>query len=330
MTMFGIRFDLRNPTFAGVSMADRYAACLDMVEWADRRGGLVTVFSEHHGSDDGYLPSPFTMAAAAAARTERTRIMISAVIAPLHDPLRLAEDAAVVDLLSRGRLDLTLAGGYVREEFAMFGVGLAERPARVREAVATLRAAWTGEPFDFRGRRAQVTPRPFTESGPRLVLGGSSERAARRAARIGDGFLPSEPQYWDFYRDECAVLGKPDPGPFLGGTTDVVVLAEDPEAAWHELGPYFLHETNAYGAWQAADDVDNGYRPVADVETLRNLGQYRVLRPEEYAAELAAAGPMAFAMLHPMVGGIPPERAWEHLHLFEAAFLHDVPGSWTT
>src|SRR5262245_29379983 len=109
-----------------------------MCEWADRRGAIFVGLSEHHGSDDDYLPSPLARASAIAARPTRVRIGINALIASFYDPLRLAEDAAVVDLLSGGRLDLTLAGGYVKDEFDMFGVALSERPARIREAVATL------------------------------------------------------------------------------------------------------------------------------------------------------------------------------------------------
>jgi alkanesulfonate monooxygenase SsuD/methylene tetrahydromethanopterin reductase-like flavin-dependent oxidoreductase (luciferase family) len=319
--MFGIRFDLRNPAFAGVSMADRYRATLDMVEWAERLGAMFAGLSEHHGSADGYLPSPLPMAAAIAARTSTIPINIAALIAPFHDPLRLAEDAAVVDLLSEGRLGLIVAGGYVRSEFEMFGVPMAERAARVREAVTTLKAAWTGEPFEYRGRTVQITPAPAQPGGPKLTLGGSSEAAARRAARIADGFLPSDPRFWAFYQDECVKLGKPDPGPYAGGGTAVVTLAEDPERGWEECAPYFLHEMNAYGAWQAEDDVQTTYRQVQDAEELRATGQYRVLTPEAYAAELREAGPFGFAMLHPMVGGIPPALAWESLRLFEDRVL---------
>ncbi len=318
--LFILRFDLRNPAFAGVDLADRYEAALAMIEWADQRGALAVSLSEHHASDDDYLPSPLAMAAAVAARTTNIAIAVNALIAPFHDPLRLAEDVAVVDRLSRGRLNLTIAGGYAEHEFAMFGVDLSERPARVRETVETLRAAWTGEPFEFRGRTVKVRPTPAQPGGPRIVLGGSSEPAARRAARIADGFVPSEEACWEFYRDECLKLGKPDPGPGLGVTADVVVLAEDPEAAWPVLGPYFMHESNAYGAWNPVAGA-GAYRTLTDLDELRGGGQYRILTPDEYAAELEAEGDLALAKLHPMVGGIPPELAWQHLHLFEESFL---------
>src|SRR5205814_6126548 len=136
--LFGLRFDFRNPELAGTTMADRYSAALDIVEWAEGLGCVSIAVSEHHGSPDGYLPSPIVMLAAMAARTTNARLMIAALIAPFHDPLRLAEDLVVLDNLSRGRVDLVVAGGYVPEEFAMFDVPMRERGTRVREAVATL------------------------------------------------------------------------------------------------------------------------------------------------------------------------------------------------
>lgn len=319
---FGLRFDLRHPDFSPVSTAERYRACIEMCEWADARGAAFIGLSEHHGSTDGYLPSPLPLAAAIAARTENVMISINAIPAPFHDPLRLAEDAAVVDLISGGRLALTIAGGYVPSEFDMFGVGLPERPRRTTEAVETLRSAWTGEPFEHRGRTVKVRPVPASPSGPALFLGGTSEAAARRAARIADGYIASDLDSWQHYRDECAVLGKPDPGPGrseLGG--EITMLAEDPEAAWEELGPYFLHETNAYGAWHEESGVASPYRCAADVAEVRTRGQYRIVTPDEYRSEIDAAGDAAFAIMHPMVGGVPPEAAWRHLRLFEETIL---------
>ena len=319
--MFGLRFDLRHPSFSTVSSSDRYRACIDMCEWADARGALFIVLSEHHGAEDGYLPAPLPLAAAIAARTRHAMINVGALIAPFHDPLRLAEDAAVVDLISGGRLSLIIGGGYVPSEFEMFDVPMSERPRRVADAVATMRAAWTGEPFEHHGRTVTVRPTPTNDAGPMLLLGGASEGAARRAARIADGFVPSDIDCWQHYRDECLELGKPDPGPgraAAGG--EIVVLAEDPEAAWDELGQYFLHETNAYGRWQEESGVPSPYRRANDVAELRLRDQYRILTPDEYRSELDAEDETV-VVLHPMVGGIPPDLAWRHLHLFETTFL---------
>jgi alkanesulfonate monooxygenase SsuD/methylene tetrahydromethanopterin reductase-like flavin-dependent oxidoreductase (luciferase family) len=301
-------------------MAERYAAALDMAEWADKLGCLSIVVSEHHGVADGYLPSPLPVLASMAARTSNVGLTVAALIAPFYDPLRLAEDMVVLDHLSRGRIDLVIAGGYVREEFEMFGVAMNERPARVTELVKTLKAAFTGEPFEYRGRMVRVTPAPFTAGGPRLSLGGSSEAAARRAARIADGFLPSLPEVWEFYRDELQQLGKPDPGPSPIGANRTVALAEDPNKAWHEIGPYFLHEMNAYGAWAATNDGGSPYRSVASIDELRQTGAYAILTPDQYIAELKAAS-FPFAFFHPLCGGIPPELAWSSLRLFQTRVM---------
>jgi alkanesulfonate monooxygenase SsuD/methylene tetrahydromethanopterin reductase-like flavin-dependent oxidoreductase (luciferase family) len=316
MVMFGLRFDLRNPDFAGVSSSERLQAALDMTEWADQRGALTVSISEHHCSEDGYLPSPLIFAAAAAARTKRIHIVIAALLVPFYDPIRLAEDLAVLDALSHGRVDLILGTGYVAEEFAMYGVPRSERGPRMEETVALLRQAWTGEPFTFRDRPARVTPKPFRPGGPPLVLGGSSEVAARRAARIGDGFLPVSSEFWPAYRAEMIKLGKPDPGDRPDMPTITTVLARDPETAWPELMPYFLHETNAYAAWLDAAGAVGPYHSATE-EQVRAGGQYRILTPEQYVAELRAAGEAAFAMFQPMVGGIPPAQAWESLELYE-------------
>jgi alkanesulfonate monooxygenase SsuD/methylene tetrahydromethanopterin reductase-like flavin-dependent oxidoreductase (luciferase family) len=321
VALFGIRFDLRNPAFAGTEMAERYAAALDMAAWADRLGFVIVSLSEHHGSPDGYLPSPLPMAAAIAARTEQIGIFVAAMVAAFHDPLRLAEDAAVVDLLSKGRLHLIIAGGYVIEEFAMFDVPLGERAPRTTETVRVLQQAWTGQPFEHRGRTVQVTPAPFRAGGPTLLLGGSSDAAARRAARLGVGYQPSGPASWPAYQAECAALGRPDPGGYLGGDTRVTIVAADPDATWDAIAPYALHEANAYGAWAKAAGTETGYSGAEDADELRASGQHRVVTPDELVAELQDADPFAMTILHPMLGGIPPALAWESLHLLEHEVL---------
>jgi alkanesulfonate monooxygenase SsuD/methylene tetrahydromethanopterin reductase-like flavin-dependent oxidoreductase (luciferase family) len=327
VSFFGLRFDFRNPAIGGTTVAERYRAALDMTAWADRLGFVYAVLSEHHGSPDGYLPSPLPMAAAIAARTERIRIQIAALIAPFHDPLRLAEDLAVVDQISNGRLDIVVANGYVPGEFAMFGAPIEERVKRTVETVRALKDAWTGEPFEFRGRTVQVTPAACQPGGPKISLGGSTEAAARRAARIADGFVPSTPEVWSYYRDEMLQLGKPDPGPGYGANTGMFHLCHDRDKGWAQIAPYAMHEMNAYGDWLQSGGVSGGgYEPISDADTLRETGQYRVLTPDDLVAQLEEQGPFGFALFHPMMGGIPPDVAWESLQLFEHEVLPRLPG----
>jgi alkanesulfonate monooxygenase SsuD/methylene tetrahydromethanopterin reductase-like flavin-dependent oxidoreductase (luciferase family) len=326
MAFFTMRFDLRNPAFAGVSIAERYAAALEMAEFADRNGFLMVILSEHHGSEDGYLPSAVPFAAAVAARTKNLRIMIAAVVASFHDPLKLAEDVAVVDAISNGRLDLVITNGYAPHEFEMFDRPLKGRVARTTEVLETLQAAFKGEPFEYRGRTVQITPAPHTPGGPPLLLGGTTTPAAERAARLGVGFLPAGEAVWDDYRAKCIELERDDPGPWFGGDTSFIHVAKDVEKGWEQIGPHAMHEANSYGKWMQDAGIGpaGGYTPFATIDELRETGQYRVLTPEQLIDELKAGGPFASATMHPMMGGIPPVVAWESLRLVEEEVIPNV------
>jgi alkanesulfonate monooxygenase SsuD/methylene tetrahydromethanopterin reductase-like flavin-dependent oxidoreductase (luciferase family) len=98
-----------------------YREMLEQCAWADRLGFDAVVFGEHHGTDDGYLPSAVTAAAAVAGRTAQLKLR-PMIMAPFRDPLAVAEELAVLDLASAGRVTPIVLGGYVRGEFAMFGV----------------------------------------------------------------------------------------------------------------------------------------------------------------------------------------------------------------
>jgi hypothetical protein len=119
-------------------------------------------------------------------------------------------------------------------------------------------------------------------------------------------------------------LGHPDPGPSPIGENRTVAVAEDADAGWEQMAPYFLHETNAYGVWQAQDDLLSPYHHVDDVDQLRGGGQYAVLTPDQFVEELEAA-PFPFAFLHPMCGGMPIDLAWSSLRLFEQQVMPRFP-----
>jgi len=170
---------------------DLYADALDLAVFAEELGFDSVWTSEHHFVDDGYLPALLPMCAAIAARTRRVEIGTGLLLMPLHDPLRIAEDAAVVDLLSRGRLILGLGLGWRDEEFEGFGVPIGERVARLEDAVRVLRGAWSGESISAHGVAVHVTPRPGRPTGPPIWIGAWAEPAVRRAGRIADGFVAS-------------------------------------------------------------------------------------------------------------------------------------------
>ena len=318
---FTLRYDIRAPEFAA-PQADLFEACLDQCEWADELGFSSVGVLEHHGSEDGYNPSPFVLAGAIAARTRRITIRLTALILPLHDPVRVAEDAAVVDQISRGRFELVIGAGYVGREFAMFGKSLDDRVRLQTEGVEVLKRAWTGEPFEYRGATVTVTPRPYRRPRPPIVLGGSSAGAARRAASIADGFEPTMPEYWAVYAEERARLGQPAPAPQRPGLPCMFVhVAENPDAAWEKIAPHALHETNSYGEWLAGSGTTAMYSPMEDADALRASGLYLVLTPEELLARAVELGPEGVLTFHPIMGGLDPELAWSSLKLFEDRVL---------
>lgn len=321
MPLFGLRYDLRCAPFDATTSAELAATALEQCEWADRLGFATVTLSEHHGSPDGYLPSPLVFGAAVAARTKSLRLMIAALIAPLHDPIRLAEDIATLDVVSGGRVIPVVSGGYVEAEFQAFGKRLADRAEVMEGIVPFLERAWTGEPFEHRGVTVRVTPRPVQRPRPPIFMGGASKAAARRAARHADHFIPTVPELFALFREERVRLGKPDPGPLPRTTGNFLHLAEDPDAAWERIAPFALHEMNAYGKWMADAGTAGPYRPISDSEALRATGQYPVMTPDELIAIAREMGPMDAIMLHPLMGGMDPALSWESLRLFEEKVL---------
>ncbi|RCG19890.1 LLM class flavin-dependent oxidoreductase [Streptomyces diacarni] len=318
-----IRFNLVQPDAcsdagSGPPLGDRYQAALEMAAYADAHGVTSLIVEEHHGSPDGWLPAPLALAGALLGRTRTTLVTACAILAPLYDPLRLAEDLAVLDLASGGRL-ITVAGiGYRKEEYEALGVDFARRGALQDEALETLLAAWTGEPFTYRDRTVRITPRPHTRPHPPLFVGGSSRPAARRAARLGlPLFLPAHlPELARYYEERCAEAGNAPlcllPPPEL----PAVHLTDDPDRAWAELGGHFLHEARRYASWQTPDVHSLMTARAATVEDLRAEGVYRFLTPEQCLALVAGqpAGARQL-LLHPLCGGMPIEEGRRSLRL---------------
>jgi alkanesulfonate monooxygenase SsuD/methylene tetrahydromethanopterin reductase-like flavin-dependent oxidoreductase (luciferase family) len=320
----GLRFDLRGYP-GGASHAELYDAALAACEWGEQHfANVMVTLTEHHGSDEGHLPSPLIAAAAIAGRTRRAHIMVVAVILPLRDVIQLAEDVAVLDLVSGGRVDVLYGAGYRYEEFAMFDVDIRRRGELMEESVQALQQAFTGEPFEYRGRTVQVTPRPRRQPRPPLLLGGTSAAAARRAARHADLFIPSVPEAMAAYVEELERLGKPAaPVDFFSGRPPTINLVHpDPEAAWALIGDHCMHDMTTYAAWLAAGRGGGGpYSAVADLDELRASGLYHVVTPEECAKLVVEHGTLD---MHPLVGGLPPEVALASFERIEREVLPAV------
>ena len=311
-----MRFDMRAPDDGPATTDELYAAALEMAAWGEDHGALALVLSEHHASGDGYLPSPIVLAAAMAGRTATVPITVAALLVPLHDPVRLAEDMAVLDVATRGRVSYVAGLGYRPEEYAMFGQTLAERGRRMDACLDVLARAWSGEPFDYEGRAVRVTPRPYSPGGPPLMYGGGSAAAARRAARHGLSFFAqvAAPELEHVYVQACARNGRP-PGmciiPARGAATSVFV-AEDVDEGWARYGPYMLHDARMYASW-LGDAAAASKSEALTVDALRaESGAYRVLTPAQAVEYVREFGMLA---LHPLCGGCPPEDAWASLDL---------------
>lgn len=314
MISIALRYDFRAQK-AGTPRGTLWSEGFAQLAWADSIGFDRVLIPEHHGSEDGYLPSPLVFAAAVAAKTRSIRMQTFALVLPLHDPVRIAEDAAVVDLISQGRLELVVGTGYRPEEYAMFGRTLTGRVKVIEESIAVLRKAWTGEPFEWRGTQVRVTPTPVQQPGPPIFLGGVSEPAARRAARIADGFVPMVEGVYESYRDECIKLGR-DPGPPGAPLGPVgVFVSEDPDKTWRMVAPHIAYELNSYRSWLASSRGEEA-RPITDLERLRQSDHYVVVTPDECLALAEKLGPHGRLTFHPLVGGLNPEVGWESLHLF--------------
>lgn len=152
-----MRFDMRAPATAAPA-TELYAAATEMCSWAQHRGCLGAVICEHHGSEDGYLPSPLILASAIAARTERLMLNL-VVLLPLYEPVRRAEEMAVLDIISQGRASYVFGLGYRPEEYEPFGLNLRARGRLADEKLGLLRKLLTGEEVTYEGRRVKVTRR---------------------------------------------------------------------------------------------------------------------------------------------------------------------------
>ena len=316
-----LRLNMTLPGVDPVRLSAMYSAALDMAEFAEANGFMAVTTDEHHGADDGWMPATLVFTGMLAARTKTIAVSVQALLLPLHDPLRVAEDLAVLDLASNGRVAVTLGLGYRPEEYAAHRKDWSQRGRLMDEAVEALLSAWTGEPFDYHGTRVRVTPVPRTKPHPPVMIGGSARPAARRAARFGLPFAPpaSLPDLEAYYLAQCELHGHP--GFVVSPPSDLtlVFVAEDPDRAWAEIGHHLLHEATTYADWQTPDIKSSVHSHARTVEDLRAEGLYEILSPRQCRDRAKERGPDALVILHPLCGGMPVEWAWKCLQLYAGA-----------
>ena len=313
-------FDMRAPDW-GAPRADLYAAAVEMAAFADKIGLAGINLMEHHGSEDGYLPQPFTLAAAMAAVTKNIHFSLGAVILPLHDPVIIAEQIAVLDLISQGRIRVIFGAGYVPSEFAMFNTSTKDRAKQLDAGIEIILRALRGERFEFQGRPIFIRPLPTRDPADIIMAGGAVPASARRAARFDIGLGPMNSETADLYLEECKQLGQKPRTYFrpVAGMPLGVHLCEDPEQGWQAIERHAVHVITEYAKWaeQEGDTSKSPFRGLTDPAVLRQAGLFAAWTPEMLLEKLPSLPEHGTISFQPLLGGLAPGEGWKSLKLLE-------------
>lgn len=258
---FGYGFDFRNPKQWFKPWHQFYSDLIDFIVWTESKGFEGVWLAEHHGIEDGYLPSPLTVGTWIAARTEKMRIDTGVALAPFYHPVRLAEDLAVLDILSNGRAGISLGLGYLQFEADAYGFDLSRRGKIADELLEIVVRLWEGETVTFEGeffnvKKARIFPLPLQKPHIPIFVGGTTKKGFRRAARFADGFN-GPVEYWPEYVNEVKALGKPESAARIQSLSysDMwMVVWDDKEEALNEIAPHAHYQINGYAEWQQGED----------------------------------------------------------------------------
>lgn len=323
---FGYLYDFRNPEQWRRPWADLYAEILDFITWSESVGFEGAWVPEHHGADDGYMPSPLVALAAIAARTNTIKLGSTIALAPLYHPVRFAEECAVLDILANGRLEMAVAIGYRRREAEGYGVDFSSRGSRTNEFLDIVSRLWAGETVSYEGKHfnvknASIVPAPARGHIP-LYIGGFNEKAIERTAKYGQGYFGNL-DVVDLYQDKLRACGKDPASGRIRIQGLFVVVADDPKKAMHELAPYFHHVNNTYGQWHIEDRAATGMgdktllKPMT-LEEFKASGILSILTPsqaiEMFNDMLAKAPVEHFMMMLPP--GLPPAKFAKYAEVF--------------
>src|SRR5690606_7936939 len=308
----GIFLDLRNPSQWRRDWAAHYAQTLEWVEQVEAWGAGSVWMTEHHFFDDGYLPQPLAFGAAVAARTRRVRIGTAVLLGSLRHPVHVAEEAALVDLLSGGRLELGLGAGWSRREYAAFGVDISRRYTSTDDTFVRVRELLDG---------SGVSPGPIQRPMP-MWLGYQGPQGARRAGRLGAGLLPLSADVLGPSRAGLIEGGHDADSARMSGLLDIIV-ADDPDQATQRLLPYLAHQANTYRRGKAEG---TGRQPVdLTVEGLQELVRagkplpgLTVLTPDAAIETIRARTqglPAHHVYFWASIAGMPDDLVERHLEL---------------
>jgi alkanesulfonate monooxygenase SsuD/methylene tetrahydromethanopterin reductase-like flavin-dependent oxidoreductase (luciferase family) len=324
---FGYMLDFRNPPGSGLDFAELYSAMFRQIEFLESAGFDSVWLTEHHFTDDGYMSAIMPTLAAVAARTRRISIGTYVLLAPFYHPLRLAEDAAVVDVISNGRLRLGIGTAYRAEEFAGFELSRKQRLGRTLETIEIMRRAWTGERFSFTGKHfnfkdVRVLPRPVSRPHPELLWGGMTAKAIERGAELGLSFACNLGAHEiAVYQNKLRELGK-DPTAFSIVNNRIVYVADSADQAWAEIEPGLMYQAELYGKWlsEAAGGAQDWIVPdAARIRKNSVIGTAAEVRAR--LAEIIAQTTMTELILIMQVPGLAPAKTMRSLERFTSDVL---------
>lgn len=328
---FGLWYDFRNPAQWRRPYQDLYAEILDQIAWAENNGFDDAWLSEHHFIDDGYLPSMLPVAAAIAARTKRIRIPLGVLLMPFHNPVRLAEDIAVVDVISDGRFELGVGVGYKLEEFEGFNVPFKERGGRTNESLEIISRLLSGETVTFKGRyfelnKVKLTPEPVQKPRPPIWVGGFTPPALRRAAKYADGFTApnASRRTYDSYVEQVHKAGKSVGNIRFGGGYTWLICSNDPDKTFNETADHIIYQTNLYTEWAAKAGQNTNPVYLKDRAHLRETGQLKIADPAgciKIIRDYVDQVPVTHFYSWTLPPGLPAKWAQEHLELFAAKVI---------
>jgi alkanesulfonate monooxygenase SsuD/methylene tetrahydromethanopterin reductase-like flavin-dependent oxidoreductase (luciferase family) len=310
----GLLYSFRNPAYKRTSWPQVYQDELDMAVYADELGYDNVWMSEHHFVDDGYMPSPLTIAAAVAARTKTIRIGTYILLLPLHDPLRVAETAATIDLISNGRFDLGLGLGYRPGELDGAGVPSSERGARMAEGAPLIQRLFTEQNITFDGRYntlkdVTLTPPPVQKPHPPIWVGARAPKALDRAAKHGFHLASvGPPEHRLEYLEALERHGR-NPKDYNVGQLIVVFVGETTQQAWGRCADGLYHMLSCYLDWA----IESG-----DVVVEPNWDRRKIIRPPD---EMRRTQDADFLGQPTFVGA--PDEVYERL----AEFQEQSPGT---
>jgi len=336
---FGLKESFRGINVPRDGYHRLYREHLQLSIEAERLGYDNVWMNEHHFIGDGYSPSVLPLAAVTAMQTERIRIGTSLLLMPLHHPINVAEDGAVVDVLSNGRFDLGVGQGYRPEEFVSYNIPAAERGRRMREGVEIVRQLWSGKPANFSGKFYSVTdavldPPVVQQPHPPIWIGGRNRSVVEWAARNGYNFIGAgglgvfgDKRPSELYRDILSETGR-NPDDFSIGQIRYGYVAATTERAWAEASEAAHYALESLGAWLAdAADLpgDEGFRRVPQPTEMRQVfggadnSTLLIGSPEDIVANLkhwSSTDPFTHLMLEMSLPGIPQARVIESMRLF--------------